>query len=82
MLNSIATLTIDTIQDSKKQFVNTFVVGTKMREALNDFVDIQTDYTKKAVNASIDSFIVVSSILTSKEYYGDLAKLFTPVKTK
>lgn len=82
MLNSIATMTIDTIQDSKKQFVNTFVLTSQMREALNDFVDIQTDYSKKAASAGIDAFITISSILTSKKYYEDMAKLFTPVKAK
>lgn len=51
---------IDTIQNSKKQFVKTFVTNEKMAKAMNDFIDAQTEYTKDAVKAGTDTAVVVS----------------------
>jgi hypothetical protein len=41
---------IDTVQTGKKQFVKTFVNNEKIADALNEFIDAQTAYTKQAVN--------------------------------
>jgi hypothetical protein len=41
---------IDTVQTGKKQFVKTFVNNEKIADALNEFIDAQTTYTKQAVN--------------------------------
>ena len=41
---------IDTVQTGKKQFVKTFVNNDKIADALNEFIDAQTEYTKKAVD--------------------------------
>jgi hypothetical protein len=38
---------IDSIQSSKKMFVNTFVTDKNTKEALNSFVDSQTEFTKQ-----------------------------------
>ena len=47
--------TIDTIQTGKKTFVNTvFANHEKIAEALNQFVDAQTAYTKTAAKAGSD----------------------------
>lgn len=43
--------TIDTIQNGKKQFVNTFVTNKEIAKSLNNFVDAQSEYTKQAVKA-------------------------------
>jgi hypothetical protein len=40
---------IDMVQTGKKQFVKTFVTNEKVADALNDFIDAQTEYTKQAV---------------------------------
>ena len=40
---------IDTVHTGKKQFVKTFVNNEKIAEALNEFIDAQTTYTKQAV---------------------------------
>jgi cell division septum initiation protein DivIVA len=37
---------IDTVQNSKKQFVETFVKQEQIRDSLNEFIDAQTEYTK------------------------------------
>jgi hypothetical protein len=47
--------TIDAVQTSKKQFVKTFISDEKIAEALNQFIDNQTEYTKKAVKATVDA---------------------------
>ena len=39
---------IDTIQNYKKTFVATYVTDKGTREALNKFVDAQTEYTKQS----------------------------------
>lgn len=46
---------IDQVQNTKKQFVKTFVTDTKIAETLNQFVDSQTEYTKTAAKATIDA---------------------------
>jgi len=46
---------IDTIQNGKKQFVKTFVTNETMATSMNQFVDIQAEYTKKAFKASTDA---------------------------
>jgi hypothetical protein len=43
---------IDAVQTGKKQFVKTFVNNEKIADALNEFIDAQTDYTKKAVGTA------------------------------
>ena len=45
---------IDTVQTSKKQFVNTFVQHEGVKKALNEFVDSQTAYTKSAVKSATE----------------------------
>lgn len=46
---------IDQVQSAKKQFVKTFVTDTKIADALNEFVDSQTEYTKRATKATMDA---------------------------
>lgn len=47
--------TIDTIQNAKKQFVNTMVKNEAIAKSLHEFVDAQTAYTKSAVKATQDA---------------------------
>ena len=46
--------TIDAVQTGKKQLVKTFVQDEKIADALNQFIDTQSDYTKKALKATVD----------------------------
>jgi len=43
---------VDTIQNSKKQFVETFVKQENIRDSLNEFIDAQTKYTKTVVDTA------------------------------
>lgn len=45
---------IDSFQNGKKQFVNTFVQHEGIKKALNNFVDGQTAYTKSAVKVATE----------------------------
>ena len=54
--------TIDTIQNGKKQFVNTVFANNKtIADALNGFVDAQSAYTKQAVKAGTDVATTLAS---------------------
>jgi hypothetical protein len=56
--------TIDTIQSGKKMFVNTFVTNETIAKAINDFVDAQTEYTKKAVKTGTETATTFSNEIT------------------
>lgn len=45
---------IDTVQNGKKTFVNTFVQHEATKKAMNEFIDSQTAYTKAAAKAAVD----------------------------
>ena len=49
---------IDAIQNGKKQFVKTFVTNETMATSMNQFIDSQAEYTKKAFKASTDAATV------------------------
>jgi hypothetical protein len=42
---------IDTVQNSKKYFVSTFITDEKVRKALHAFVDTQTAFAKQIVKS-------------------------------
>lgn len=64
--------TIDTIQTGKKMFVNTFVTNEPMAKAMNEFVDAQTEYTKKFVKATKDTATTFSDEFS--KVYQNMAK--------
>lgn len=71
--------TIDAIQTSKKTFVNTFVTNKTIASAMNDFVDAQTEYTKKAVKTGTDTATTFMSEFTKMAQEAskfDFAKAF------
>ncbi len=51
---------IDTVQNSKKQAIKTFVTNPTISESMTKFVDAQTEYTKGAVKAGSDTWIAVT----------------------
>jgi len=64
--------TIDAVQNGKKTFVNTFVANENVKEALNSFVDAQTQYTKAAVKAGTNTATSVAKEITKS--LGEAAK--------
>lgn len=51
---------IDTVQNGKKTFVNTFVQNETAKDAMVKFIDAQADYTKKATKVGIDTFTTLA----------------------
>ena len=82
--------TIDTIQTGKKTFVNTFVLNKDVAAALNDFVDAQSEYTKKAAKVGTDTMttligesVKAAQSVTKFDYVDMLDNMvaaFTPIK--
>lgn len=64
---------IDSFQNGKKQFVNTFVTHAGVKQALIEFVDTQTAYTKSAVTATTD--IATKLAAEGTKTLADLSKL-------
>ena len=52
---------IDTVQTGKKTFVKTFVQNEAAAAAMNEFIDAQAEYTKKATKVGMDTFTTLSS---------------------
>ena len=52
---------IDAVQNSKKQFVKTFVTNEAAAQAMTEFVEAQADYTKKAVKVGQDTMTSLMS---------------------
>ena len=85
MFNSFAYAAVDTIQEGKKKFVETFVQHEGIAKALNDFVDSQTKYTKSAVDAGLAAATSLGLIFTSKSFYDEITqsvKSLVPTTTK
>lgn len=52
---------IDAVQTGKKTFVNTFVTNEAVKGAMINFVDAQTEYTKKAAKVGMDTATKLAS---------------------
>lgn len=53
--------TVDAVQNGKKQFVKTFVQNEAAAAAMNEFIEAQAEYTKKAAKVGVDTFTTLSS---------------------
>jgi hypothetical protein len=65
---------IETVQTSKKIFVDTVVKHEGLASSLNKFVDTQTAYTKKAVEGALDAGHDFYKVVSNKDFYTDLVK--------
>ena len=74
MIKTLIHSTIDTIQSSKKMFVDTFVKHEELAKSFNEFVDAQTVYTKEAIDVSIKTGTNVYNTVTDKTFYTDTMK--------
>jgi hypothetical protein len=52
---------IDTVQTGKKQFVKTFVQNETAANAMNEFIDAQAEYTKKATKVGVETFTTLTT---------------------
>lgn len=74
MFTTFANTAIDAVQTSKKIAVDTFVKHEGLAKSLNQFVDSQTEYTKKAVETGFTTATSITSIFSDKSFYSDMAK--------
>lgn len=74
MFNTFAFQAVDGIQNAKKQFVSTVVPQADIKEALNGFVDAQTQYTKDAITAGSVAFTKVTEVFTDRTPYVKFAE--------
>jgi hypothetical protein len=73
MFNTATYAVIDGVSNFKKKFVEQTVQHEGIKNALNDFVDAQTKYTKAAADAGMQSAMALGMIFTSKDFYTQLA---------
>jgi hypothetical protein len=67
-------IAIDTVQSAKKIAVDTFVKHEELAKTLNHFVETQTEYTKKAVDASFKVGNDLYGIVKNKSFFSDAIK--------
>lgn len=72
MIDFYTKTAIDTFQSAKKMVVDTFVKHEGLSKSLHDFVDVQTEYTKKAVDETITAGTNVYKTITEKNFFNDL----------
>ena len=65
-INTFAYAAVDAIQNSKKQFVTTFVKHDGISDTLNAFVDAQAAYTKSAIDAGVLAATTLGSIFKNE----------------
>jgi len=73
MFNTATYAVIDGVSNFKKKFVEQTVQHEGIKNALNDFVDAQTKYTKAAADAGMQSAMALGMIFTSKDFYTQMA---------
>jgi hypothetical protein len=74
MLATLVNNTVDAIQTSKKIFVDTFVKHEGLAKTMNEFVDAQTEYTKKAIDVGFTTASNMHKTVTDKSFYTDMFK--------
>lgn len=74
MLATLINNTVDAVQTSKKIFVDTFVKHEGLAKNMNDFVDAQTEYTKKAIDVGFTTASNMHKTITDKSFYTDTIK--------
>ena len=73
MFNTATYALVDGVSDFKKKFVEQTVQHEGIKTALNSFVDAQSNYTKAAADAGMQSMMALGMIFTSKDFYTQLA---------
>jgi hypothetical protein len=74
MINTIPFFMMDAVQSTKKNLVNTFVTNNDIKKLLNEFIDAQTEYTKKSYANTIDTGVAIYSVMTNKEFFNNTMK--------
>lgn len=76
MIKSFAHDAVDAVQKSKLKFVDTFVKHDELAEAMEKFVTAQSQYTKQALDTSIDCFLTFTALFSKKEFAKEVATAY------
>jgi ABC-type uncharacterized transport system substrate-binding protein len=74
MLDTITKSAMDAVQTSKKIAIDTLVKHEDLNKTLHGFVDAQTEYTKKAYDATIEASQNLYKTFTNYSFYTDMVK--------
>jgi hypothetical protein len=74
MIKLLIDNTVDSIQVSKKMFVDTFVKHEGLAKTMTEFVDAQTEYTKKAIDVGFTTASNLHKTVTDKSFYTETMK--------
>ena len=74
MIKFLIENTAEAIQASKKIFVDTFVKHEGLAKNMHDFVDAQSEYTKKAIEVGFTTASNMHKTVTDKSFYTETAK--------
>ena len=74
MIKVLLLTTADSVQASKKIFVDTFVKHDGLAKSLTEFIDVQAEYTKQAIDAVFKTGTSVYNAITDKAFYADTMK--------
>jgi hypothetical protein len=74
MIKVLIENTAEAIQASKKIFVDTFVKHEGLAKNMHDFVDAQSEYTKKAIEVGFTTASNMHKTVTDKSFYTETAK--------
>ena len=74
MIKVLIENTAEAIQASKKIFVDTFVQHEVLAKNMHDFVDAQSEYTKKAIEVGFTTASNMHKTVTDKSFYTETAK--------
>jgi len=74
MIKLLIDNTVDSIQVSKKMFVDTFVKHEGLAKTMTEFVDAQTEYTKKAIDVGFTTASNMHKTVTDKSFYTETMK--------
>lgn len=74
MIHTFTDMTIDMVQTTKKNLINTTVKHDGLNKVLTEFIDKQTDYTKKFIHSQVDIMSAVYAIFNNKEFQQETFK--------
>ena len=67
-------MTIDMVQSTKKNIVNSTVTHEGLKKVLHEFIDNQSTYTKNFIHSIADTSSAVYAILNNKEFQQETFK--------
>ena len=72
MLETILKSATDVVETSKKIFIDTVVKHEGLNKACHEFVTSQAEYTRKAIDTTLEAANSVGKIVTDKEFYTNM----------